>query len=89
MTTAADILAYLDTLAPQSLKMSWDNAGQLCGRREQAVKTILVALDPFPSVIQEAIDLDADLERRQMGDVSLSRLQTEALQYERRPPHIA
>ena len=61
MTTTAEILAYLDTLAPQSLKMSWDNAGLLCGRREQAVKTILVALDPFPSVIREAIDLDADL----------------------------
>ena len=61
MTTVADILAFLDTLAPQSLKMDWDNCGLLCGRPGREVKTILVALDPFETVIDEAIRAEADL----------------------------
>ena len=61
MTTVADILAFLDTLAPRSLKMDWDNCGLLCGRPGREVKTILVALDPFETVIDEAIRVKADL----------------------------
>ena len=61
MTTVADILAFLDTLAPRSLKMDWDNCGLLCGRPGREVKTILVALDPFDTVIDEAIRVKADL----------------------------
>ena len=61
MTTVADILAFLDTLAPRSLKMDWDNCGLLCGRPGREVKTILVALDPFETVIDEAIRAEADL----------------------------
>lgn len=61
MTTVADILAFLDTLAPRSLKMDWDNCGLLCGRPGREVKTILVALDPFETVIDEAMRAEADL----------------------------
>ena len=61
MTTVADILVFLDTLAPRSLKMDWDNCGLLCGRPGREVKTILVALDPFETVIDEAIRAEADL----------------------------
>ena len=61
MTTVADILAFLDTVAPRSLKMDWDNCGLLCGRPGREVKTILVALDPFDTVIDEAIRVKADL----------------------------
>ena len=31
MTTVGDILDYLETRAPRSMKMVWDNVGLLCG----------------------------------------------------------
>ena len=61
MTTVNDVLQYLESLAPASTKMSWDNVGLLCGRKDKEVRQILVALDPFRNVIREAIDLGADL----------------------------
>ena len=61
MTTVADILKFMDSIAPPYMKMDWDNCGLLCGRKDKEVKKILVALDPFRNVIQEAIDLGADL----------------------------
>lgn len=34
MTIVSDILTFLETLAPTSLKMDWDNVGLLCGSRQ-------------------------------------------------------
>lgn len=61
MTTVGDILDFLDTLAPQSMKMDWDNVGLLCGGRNRPVTKVLVALDPFEPVCQEAADWGAEL----------------------------
>ena len=61
MITVSDVLTYLDTLAPRSMKMDWDNVGLLCGRRNAPVTKILVALDPFDAVCREAADLGAEL----------------------------
>ena len=61
MTTVADILKFMDSVAPPYMKMDWDNCGLLCGRKDKEVRKILVALDPFRNVIREAIDLGADL----------------------------
>ena len=61
MTTVGDILKFMDSIAPPYMKMDWDNCGLLCGRKDKEVRKILVALDPFRNVIQEAIDLGADL----------------------------
>lgn len=61
MTTVQDILNFVETLAPASMKMEWDNVGLLCGRRIAAVNRILVALDPFEHVCQEAVERQADL----------------------------
>ena len=61
MTTVADILHFLESIAPPYMKESWDNVGLLCGRGGKEVKTILVALDPFRSVIDEAVAIGADL----------------------------
>lgn len=61
MATVADILNFIESLAPKSMKMEWDNVGLLCGRKEKEVRKILVALDPFRSVIEEAIKEKADL----------------------------
>lgn len=61
MTTVNDVLQYLETLAPRSMKMDWDNVGLLCGCGTQPVRKILVALDPFESVCREAQAMGADL----------------------------
>lgn len=61
MTTVADILEYVQTLAPTSMKMDWDNVGLLCGSRDRAVSRVLVALDPFEHVCTEAATWGAEL----------------------------
>ena len=61
MITVADIMEFMESLAPKALKMDWDNVGLNCGSKSAPVKKILVALDPFEHVCQEAVDWDADL----------------------------
>ncbi len=61
MITVGDILELIEGFAPPSYQMSWDNTGLLCGRKNKEVHTVLVALDPFTSVCQEAAELGADL----------------------------
>ena len=61
MATVADILNFVQTLAPTSMKEDWDNVGLNCGRLDRQVKTVLVALDPFGHVCREAVELGADL----------------------------
>ena len=61
MAKAKDILQFIETIAPTHLKMDWDNVGLLCGRGDKEVRTILVALDPFPHVCDEAVEVGADL----------------------------
>ena len=61
MATVNDILTFIESLAPRYMKMDWDNVGLLCGRKERPVTKVLVALDPFRNVIDEAIEEKADL----------------------------
>lgn len=61
MTTVAHVLRYLNTIAPPYMQESWDNCGLLCGRLDQPVQKILVALDPFRNVVEEAVAKNADL----------------------------
>ncbi|MBQ8360149.1 MAG: Nif3-like dinuclear metal center hexameric protein [Oscillospiraceae bacterium] len=61
MTTASDILKFIESVAPPALKLEGDNVGMLCGRAGKEVKTVLVALDPFVSVCKEAQEVGADL----------------------------
>ena len=61
MATVADILNFMETLAPNALKMEWDNVGLLCGSKNTGVTKILVALDPFEGVCREAADIGAQL----------------------------
>ena len=61
MATVADVLNFMETLAPRSMKMDWDNVGLLCGSRSTPVTKILVALDPFEHVCREAADWGAEL----------------------------
>ena len=61
MTTVGDILDYLETLAPRSMKMDWDNVGLLCGGRSRPVTKVLLALDPFEGVCREAKEWGEEL----------------------------
>lgn len=61
MPTVADILQYIETIAPPYMKEDWDNVGLNCGHRDKEVKKILVALDPFAPVCREAKAWGADL----------------------------
>ena len=61
MTTVKDIIAFMESVAPQSKKESWDNVGLLCGREDKEVKTVLIALDPFEDTADEAVEIGAEL----------------------------
>jgi len=61
MTTVADILAYIETLAPTYMKEDWDRVGLNCGHLEAPVTKILVALDPFDEALEEAKEMGAQL----------------------------
>lgn len=61
MATVADILHYIESIAPPHMAEDWDRIGLNCGRMSRQVNKILVALDPFPHVCREAIDEGVDL----------------------------
>lgn len=61
MATVKNILDFIQTLAPAEMAEDWDRVGLNCGRFDKEVKTILVALDPFEAVCEEAVSLQADL----------------------------
>ena len=61
MATIKDILTFIESIAPVSMKEDWDNVGLNCGHADQEVTKILVALDPFAHVCQEAKDIGAQL----------------------------
>ena len=61
MATVKTIWDFINTVAPPYMKESWDNVGLNCGRMDKEVTSVLVALDPFSGVCQEAADIGADL----------------------------
>lgn len=61
MATVHEIENALFSWAPRELAMDWDNVGHLVGDPEQEVNRIVVALDITERVVQEAIDLGAQM----------------------------
>ena len=61
MVHVSDILQFVETLAPRSMKMDWDNVGLLCGSKSTPVTKVLVALDPFEHVCEEAARWGAEV----------------------------
>lgn len=61
MTKVSDILNFLEEKAPFGLKLDFDNVGHLVGHGEQKVNKILVALDITDEVIEEAVEMGAEL----------------------------
>lgn len=61
MPQVKDILQFVETLAPRSMKEDWDNVGLNCGHADREVTKILVSLDPFANVCREAKELGTEL----------------------------
>lgn len=61
MTRVSDVLEYLNDLAPMELKMDFDNVGLLVGDRDAKLERALIALDITEDVVDEAVQLGAQL----------------------------
>lgn len=61
MTTIGAIYSYLDTIAPFSRQMSWDNSGLLVGSPSDRAERVLLALDATAPVVEEAAQAGAQL----------------------------
>ena len=61
MTTVNEVLQFLLRLAPAEMKEDWDHIGLQCGHGDHTVHRILVALDPFLDVVEEAEACGAEL----------------------------
>ncbi|MEF9933404.1 MAG: Nif3-like dinuclear metal center hexameric protein [Cetobacterium sp.] len=59
--TISDIIKELEKKFPKNFAESWDNVGLLVGDRKQDIKKIIVTLDATESVIDMAIERNADL----------------------------
>ena len=55
-----DIVNIMDDFAPVALAQEWDNVGLLIGNYNQKVNKVLLALDLLDSVIDEAIENNAN-----------------------------
>lgn len=61
MATVKEIYDILDGFAPFQTQMGFDNAGLLVGRAEAPVSRVLLSLDITLPVIEEAVELGAEL----------------------------
>ena len=61
MATLKEIYEFINSVAPFDIQEGFDNAGFLVGRRDRAVRKILVALDITGEVAEEAARLGAEL----------------------------
>lgn len=61
LPTVAEVIAVLDAAYPPALAADWDAVGLTCGDPDADVARILLAVDPVAAVVDEAIDIDADL----------------------------
>jgi dinuclear metal center YbgI/SA1388 family protein len=61
MTTVADVVGFLEEIAPPNLAADWDNVGLLLGERGTAVRRALTCQTVTPESAAEAIDTGAQL----------------------------
>jgi len=61
VVSLTDVVDLLHTWYPPDTAESWDAVGLVAGRPDQAVRRILLAVDPAPEVAAEAAAWDADL----------------------------
>jgi len=56
-----DLTALMDRWYPPALASDWDAVGLVCGEPEQPVRRVMLAVDPAPAVVEEALAWEADL----------------------------
>ncbi len=56
-----DVTGLMDRWYPPSLASDWDAVGLVCGDPEAEVRRVLLAVDPAPAVVEEALGWEADL----------------------------
>lgn len=61
MATVRDLISAVDAAYPQWLAEDWDAVGLTCGRLDAEVDTVLLAVDPLPQIVDEAIACGAQL----------------------------
>ncbi|MGA1216236.1 MAG: Nif3-like dinuclear metal center hexameric protein, partial [Candidatus Nanopelagicales bacterium] len=64
MTSASSLTRVIDLLErryPPGTAEDWDAVGLVCGDPQAPVRRILWAVDPVEAVVDEAIDMGADL----------------------------
>ncbi|MFI3304623.1 MAG: Nif3-like dinuclear metal center hexameric protein [Rikenellaceae bacterium] len=57
----ADVAAIIEAFAPLSLQASYDNSGLIVGHMSDEVRGILIAVDVTEEVIDEAVELGANM----------------------------
>lgn len=58
---AIDIINVINEIAPENICCSWDNVGIMAGDKNCDVKKALIALDCSAAVIDEAVNIGADM----------------------------
>ena len=61
MSKINDIIAVLDSFAPNELAESWDNVGLLIGDADRDARSIVTCLTVTTETVQEAIEKNVDL----------------------------
>lgn len=61
MMRCGEIIEKLEQIAPTKYAEEWDNVGFLAGRREKKIQTVFIALDATDEIIEEAIEVGADM----------------------------
>ena len=56
-----DVIGWMDSTYDPAWAEDWDAVGLVCGDPQQRVRKILFAVDPAPSVVEEAMAWGADL----------------------------
>ncbi|MDD3143229.1 MAG: Nif3-like dinuclear metal center hexameric protein, partial [Candidatus Cloacimonetes bacterium] len=57
----SELLARLETKAPASLALEWDNVGLLLGDATRSFQKALITLDVTPNAVHKALEIGADL----------------------------
>lgn len=61
VVTLNDIIGIMEQIAPPALAEEWDNVGLMLGRRDKAVKKILLGLDMTKQAVDQAVEQKVDL----------------------------
>ncbi|WP_172193482.1 Nif3-like dinuclear metal center hexameric protein [Actinomyces faecalis] len=59
--TVGEVVSLLRRIAPNELAESWDSNRLICGDPADPVRTVLLAVDPLPAVVDEAIETGVDM----------------------------